>query len=404
MESGPFLGFEAHPLPKRRWPFLMKYTLVVVTVFVVSNLFFLTIPGSWSTYSDTVRTHTSRSAQKILEHDNLHDVYNDTLGFGKIFVVSLAERTDKQDAISMQARMTNISFDFIEGAVGSQVSQKAQPHTMNRTVPEVGCWRSHLNAMQQMVRKRVRSALIFEDDADWDVGIKHQMLQVARGSRWLLGNRKEAIPHSPYGDGWDVLWIGHCSAEPSNSRRWVIPKDPTVVPPGNRSYWFKPDMERWESAPEQDTQTRLLFDVGLGSCSAAWAVSLAGAEKILYELSMSPFNDAIDMGVAQMCFQKTWNMRCIAPYPTIVGVSKPAGSVDRGSDIREDENMDGTAIRPTAESERLVFSTRQNIPRFLAKEGTFESLFPDVTGQFMSMEDIGSAVGHGELTELRPPA
>ncbi|KIW14988.1 hypothetical protein PV08_07775 [Exophiala spinifera] len=330
--------------------------------------------------------------------DNLHDVFNETLGFGKIYVVSMPERSDKRDTISVQARLTGMSFDFVDGVAGAKVLEKALPYTMNRTGPEIGCWRSHLNAMQEMVRQKIRSALIFEDDADWDVALKAQMLQVARGSRWLLGNPKDAIPYSPYGDGWDVLWIGHCSSEPSGSRRWVIPRDPTVVPPSDRGYWFKPDMTTWESGADPDTQTRLLFEVGLGSCSAAWAISLAGAEKILYQLSMSPFNDAIDMGVSDMCFRKTLNISCIAPFPTIIGVSKPAGSLERGSDIRDDESNTHTeqGIRPTSESERVVFSTRQNIERLITKQDTFESRYPDVTGQFMSLKDIGSAIGHGE--------
>jgi hypothetical protein len=249
--------------------------------------------------------------------------------------------------------------------------------------------------MQQMVRQKIRSALIFEDDADWDVAIKAQMLQVARGTRWLLGNSNSTIPYSPYGDGWDVLWIGHCSAEPFGERRWVIPRDPTVVPPSDRAYWFKPNMTTWEDGPVPDTQTRLLFKVGLGSCSAAWAISLAGAEKILYHLSMSPFNDAIDMGVSKMCFAKTLNINCIAPFPTIIGVTKPAGSLERGSDIRADESNLAVQVREKAESERVVFSTRQNIVRLLTKESSFQSLFPNVTGQFMALEDIGSAIGYG---------
>jgi hypothetical protein len=39
-----------------------------------------------------------------------------------------------------------------------------------------------------MVERRVSSALIFEDDADWDVALKMQLVQFARGSRFLLNH------------------------------------------------------------------------------------------------------------------------------------------------------------------------------------------------------------------------
>jgi hypothetical protein len=51
-----------------------------------------------------------------------------------------------------------------------------------------------------------------EDDADWDVAIKLQALQGARATRFLLDQpeRRGKEPLSPYGDGWDIIWFGHC--------------------------------------------------------------------------------------------------------------------------------------------------------------------------------------------------
>lgn len=80
--------------------------------------------------------------------DGLHDIFNETLGvsvthdlpvycqtdcfhplqFEKIFVISLPDRTDKQDTISLQARLSNISFDFVTGIDGSKIPAKALPY------------------------------------------------------------------------------------------------------------------------------------------------------------------------------------------------------------------------------------------------------------------------------------
>ena len=52
------------------------------------------------------------------------------------------------------------------------------------------------------------TAMIIEDDVDWDVAIKEQMPlisdAVANFSRVDLNNP------APYGRSWDVLWLGHC--------------------------------------------------------------------------------------------------------------------------------------------------------------------------------------------------
>lgn len=93
-----------------------------------------------------------------------------------------------------------------------------------------------------MVERGVTTALILEDDADWDIRIKTQMRDFARASRTLLqpisntldvyldptyprplantdpselsiDDQKVSRPStSPYGDisRWDILWVGHC--------------------------------------------------------------------------------------------------------------------------------------------------------------------------------------------------
>jgi hypothetical protein len=62
--------------------------------------------------------------------------------------------------------------------------------------------------LNSVVENGYSSVLIMEDDMDWDVRIKSQLLQVAKGARYLQPSSKMDV--SPYGDDWDVLWLGHC--------------------------------------------------------------------------------------------------------------------------------------------------------------------------------------------------
>ncbi|KAF5016416.1 hypothetical protein F66182_11908, partial [Fusarium sp. NRRL 66182] len=80
--------------------------------------------------------------------------------------------------------MTDLKLDYIEGVVGSEVKDKALPppasHTTQRS-GNIGSWRSHLNAIRAIVENNLDSALILEDDADWDVRIHDQMYDFAEG-------------------------------------------------------------------------------------------------------------------------------------------------------------------------------------------------------------------------------
>lgn len=406
----------------------MKYTILLPSLFaagVVLHLLIVNTTGYFSLPAEIDSILPSRETLSTIPSiskstDSLQDISNRTLGFQEIFVISLPERTDKRDAIGLQASVTNLSLTYETGVYGADVLAEAKPYGMHRSPGEVGCWRSHLNVMQKMVHNQISSVLIFEDDADWDVALKAQMRQFALGSRWLLNDTDSKVPHSPYGDGWDVLWIGHCSmhSHKSDKRRWVIRDDPTVPPPGFRGSMLQPwDLSYWETAPHGNNHTRLVFTAGYGFCTASWAVSLAGAEKILYQLSMRPFSQPVDLGVGDMCKDKALNITCIAPFPNIVGVSKPAGGIDRGSDIgaggtnrgdsyvRRDNKKNVSKIREKPISERVVFSTRLNIGRLLNGSTEFESVYPDFTGPLMSLEEIGSAQGHGEYVgELPKPA
>lgn len=72
-----------------------------------------------------------------------------------------------------------------------------------------------------------------EDDADWDVRLKPSLNGFARGARYIQSAPPTASLLSPYGDDWDVLWVGHCGRTlPENDDRvFVIPDDPSIPPP-----------------------------------------------------------------------------------------------------------------------------------------------------------------------------
>ncbi|KIW84386.1 hypothetical protein Z517_03636 [Fonsecaea pedrosoi CBS 271.37] len=354
-------------------------------------------------YSPPRKTQTDEVAYRVQPDDFAPRVQNETLGFQEIYMISLPGRTDKQDAFAMQAAFSEISYTQVDGVYGHEVPVKALPHTMSQSANVIGCWRAHLNVYQKMVHDKVSSALIFEDDADWDVSLKEQLVQFARGSRFITNTSEDAFSHSPYGHDWDILWIGHCGTWvlPADNRRFfVIPDDFTVQPPEARvDNVDQPDMSHWESGPHGNNRTRIVFHSEGGVCTAAYAISQKGARKALYYLSMIPYNSPVDWGLATLCKNKEYEFNCVSPWPQLVGVSRPTANTAKWSDIGY--GPDSERVVEEGSSLHLVYPMRQNIPNFLHGKTVFRSQYPDIAPP-MSIKEIGKAVGHVEILEPQP--
>lgn len=232
-----------------------------------------------------------------------------------------------------------------------------------------------MNFVRRIIKDRLSTALIFEDDADWDIDLKAQLTRFAIGSRLLINTKKKPVdpsptvvpqveeaPHSPYGDGWDMLWIGHCASEivEGDTRRLVIENDPAVTPPKHRTSWgAAPNMTELG----YDNHTRIVYESQAGVCMYAYALSLEGAKKALYYMSLSPFRMAVDMGFHDLCKLPHLNFTCISIYPTLVDSHKAAGNRTKDSDIGVIDEKE--AVREKGFTWNIVRSVRINMESLL---------------------------------------
>jgi hypothetical protein len=127
--------------------------------------------------------------------------------FQQIRMISMPDRTDQRDGWTVAASLFGLDYIQTDGVDGSTIPTKARPYTMDQKDKQLGCWRAHLNIWEDMVHNHVSSVLIFEGDSDWDIGLRAQMLEFAKGSRYVAGE-EETNTLSPYGDDWDLLWLG----------------------------------------------------------------------------------------------------------------------------------------------------------------------------------------------------
>lgn len=213
-----------------------------------------------------------------------------------------------------------------------------------------------------------------EDDVDWDVNLKDQLTNFAQGSQFVTGVKSGAQPHSPYGDDWDLIWLGHCSNQimPDDERRFVVENDATVPPPESRVNFAPiPDMER----EGYDNSTRVIFRANKGLCLYAYALSYRGARKLLREQAVRPGFAPIDFGISDFCRDGGPDVKCIGVFPQIIDSHKAAGAVSRDSDIGLYSKEE---VRQKGYSYNIVHSTRLNVDRLLSgdMEGV-ERQWPD---------------------------
>ena len=235
------------------------------------------------------------------------------------------------------------------------------------------------NLCLSIVKNRLSTAFVTEDDADWDVAFRSQLENFAIATQLLANNTAAGYgPHSPYGDDWDLLWPGHCETQelPGDERRVLIENDPKVTPPIRRYNVIDiPNMSPY------DNTTRIVYPSNGALCTYAYALTYRGAQKILYHLSMMPFGEPFDWGLHHMCDQPDRGFRCVGVFPQILDVYRAAGSKSKDSDIDGGEEK----LRSKPETFNIVHSTKINIPHLIngnldKVESQWPREVPELTG------------------------
>ncbi|RDW76142.1 hypothetical protein BP5796_06963 [Coleophoma crateriformis] len=315
----------------------------------------------------------------------LSDVMNATLGFQKIYVLSMPSRTDKRDALILSAHLTGIDLEFIDGVKPEEVSEKAVPLRWSKgTGGTLGCWRGHMNVYQKILKDRVQTAMIMEDDVDWEAMIKAQLTDFARGTRSLINSslaswapERPQAP-SPYGNGWDLLFIGHCGLNNlagKDREYWITENDPTVVTPEERKIQRQ---TRWARRPDwmldnlAGNTTRVVTPVKSAVCLASYAISLQGAMKILYDQSILPNAIEIDNSLGKFC--ERGDGLCLAPWPSIFGTHVPAGDMSKDSDRQTSRPG---RVREIPQSYDLTYPTRINLPTLIKGSTIVKAQYPE---------------------------
>ncbi|CZT08630.1 hypothetical protein WAI453_007131 [Rhynchosporium graminicola] len=317
-------------------------------------------PWNFSNKPSSTKNGNFRSASSPKSIDTRSEMgraSNATLGFHKILVLGLPERSDKRDAFVLSASLTGFEVEFFDAVKGDQILDKTRPPGLNLKDGALGTWRSHLNAVRSIIENNLKSVLIMEDDVDWDIRLLSQLPEFAKGVRSLSGIKSSEVQHSPYGDDWDILWPGHCGdiMPKGDDRRYTIPNDETVAPKTHQP-WLK----GLKDLPEK---TRMIHKAGAPMCTFGYAVSYRGAQKILMALAIKAGDNlAIDNGMAYLCRDGLLDIKCYSVEPQLFQHHRPAGSVNKDSDINIG---DSDAVRQKGITDFIVRSARLNMEQLI---------------------------------------
>ncbi|CAI6341076.1 unnamed protein product [Periconia digitata] len=329
----------------------------------------------------------SPSLDNVQLRDAIHDILNQTLGFQKIYAISMPHRTDKRDYLALMGYVSNLQIDFIDGVNGSEMHPKSHPSFWKGTAStgDYGVWRAHLNIYQHMLSHNIQTALILEDDADWDILLRHQMLDFAHGAR-AIQNSSLLNPalHSPYGDTWDLLALGHIGAnnKPNKVQKyWITQNDITVIPSQKRTWSRIPDFSAPALAEGKDEQMRVVMEVSKFTGAAAYGISLRGAARLLYDQALLPNAQAIDVAMLALCRHASSSdpFLCLGAYPMLFGRYRAIGPETKDSDRRSSSNevvpgsggFQDQKERVEARSEFTVFPVSLNLGGLLTGERKF---------------------------------
>lgn len=166
-----------------------------------------------------------------------------------------------------------------------------------------------------MLKTKAATALLVEDDADWDVAIKDQLSMVAPLIRSVSNSaRTNQSNGSPYGDAWDLLWLGHCGdLTPTSGVEAVI--DQTL--PNSTMY-----RQVYGECTFHPPQLRTVHRSVAPTCTYAYAITASAGLKI-YQGAIGGRDRIITKDLRKWCQDGTLN--CVTVNPELFHHHQNAG-------------------------------------------------------------------------------
>ncbi|KAI1767302.1 glycosyltransferase family 25 protein [Hypoxylon sp. FL1150] len=223
-------------------------------------------------------------------------------------------------------------------------------------------WLAHLDLLKFVIASDLETALIVEDDVDWDVRIKAQMSLVSDNVRAYTSVDED--DSAPFGTNWDVLWLGHCGSLIVDGM-----PPPRVFEDESRcktdlySGWSKQFLR--DNLDEGHRQVQASF---LTVCTFGYGVTKRGARKIVNLLSKGA-DEAFDVALSGYC--KEEKLKCLVVNPQLFNHYEPPADSGYLSGVHVGDGKGET-------SDEAGFEDSKGTTGNIVKSARCEALFHDV--------------------------
>ncbi|KAI7782797.1 hypothetical protein LA080_012838 [Diaporthe eres] len=218
---------------------------------------------------------------------------------------------------------------------------------------------------QRIVDEKIATALILEDDVDWDVNVRQQMARIVQEFQ------QDQLRLTA---DWDVLWLGNVGESlvgrfPKDDERKIVFQDPTVPSRQHLSPGFN-------SVKEFPEHSRVIHPSDFPLCTYAYAVSYAGAQKILYHGGLDRVVSNFDTDLANNCWL----------YMNCISITPPLFHFDRNKGMERDSDTDQAFVKhnqdqqdPSSYKKNIERSVRLLMREKFGKQPREERIWRDVS-------------------------
>lgn len=259
---------------------------------------------------------------------------NQTLGFGALYVVS-GPGSPRREGLIESANVTDLHFTIPDLPTWTEEQILTfRNHDTKSTITNgsVRAWLSHNLVLNAFLKSGLETALILEDDVDWDIRLRTAQAPIAAaGARSILPPAEEQY-YWGHPDDWELMYIGHCgdyftTLDEDIGVGVVHPEDLANIP-----HAFVED----ETMPERTDihpytaslftalgvpdKTRVVHKSMSPLCTFGYAVTRASAKRLVEELApingqQGTIDHAYDVAILTACRDK--GLRCYTVNPEL---------------------------------------------------------------------------------------
>ncbi|KAF2648312.1 glycosyltransferase family 25 protein [Lophiostoma macrostomum CBS 122681] len=301
-------------------PLLATATVLLIIFFYHKNTDYIRL--QWT-------AATAPSSPSSIDAEPQKLAANRTLGFGAVLVVS-KDGSERRHSLLQAANVTDIELTiphqptWTEGDVEKFVNNE-EDHVQKGSIL---AWLGHHNALRWFLDSNLETAIILEDDVDWDIRLRSVQVPLAASAVRSILPPARSVSHAASASGdlsqywgnpasWDLLYLGHCGdyfgevnndgpKPPEKGFDWeglphVLYRDPSLPVKDDLHPFTKSLFDALKMGEHQRAFHRSKFPL----CSFGYAVTRPAAERLLSDLAPPKFKPkgprAFDVALLHAC-------------------------------------------------------------------------------------------------------